>query len=540
MRCLKKTAFILGGMLVLFFAKPRVVLAVDVMIVAPIGTTASTYYSVSYAPQWMIDGSGLTGTGRDATHMNANSANLFWHSNTGIVVSNQWVEFDLGQTYDITNALIWQLAQSGFITRGVKAFTISVATPDHNFITLSANNVLNIATGLANEPVQSVPLMATNVRYVRFSIESNWGASGIVGLSEVRFEVAPPAPSTDLVLAPAGATASSYYTAGYAPQWMIDGSGLTGTGRQAVHTNLNAENLFWHSYTGIVVSTQWVEFDLGAPYDVANALVWQLAQSNMTARGVKAFSVKVAGIDHLFSTDSISNVLGIASAQPVTPVQVVSLAAKNIRYIRFDIHSNWGATEGIAGLSEVRFEVAPPETNAVFRTWVTNAVSSFYPLNPKKYMIDGSGLTGTGLAATHTNGLGQTSMWLSAVGLVTNEWVEFDFGWEIDLVSTAIWQYNQNQNSDLSPNASLLNRGVKSMTIYTAGNGKSYKEYGKVSLAKGQGTVEEPVQIMRLKSEGVRYVKFAVNKNWGDGNMVGLSEVQFLYTKRLGTLVALR
>jgi len=161
-------------------------------------------------------------------------------------------------------------------------------------------------------------------------------------------------------------------------------------------------------------------------------------------------------------------------------------------------------------------------------------------LNPKKYMIDGSGLTGTGLAATHTNGLGQTSMWLSAVGLVTNEWVEFDFGWEIDLVSTAIWQYNQNQNSDLSPNASLLNRGVKSMTIYTAGNGKSYKEYGKVSLAKGQGTVEEPVQIMRLKSEGVRYVKFAVNKNWGDGNMVGLSEVQFLYTKRLGTLVALR
>ena len=191
MRHLRKTAFILVGVLALCFAKPCAVWSADVIIVAPIGATASSTYGsqpYQYGPQWMIDGSGLTGTGRDATHTNANAVNLFWHSNTGIVVSNQWVEFDLGQTYDVTNALIWQLAQSGFKTRGVKAFTISVADPDHTFATYSTNNVLNIATGLPNEPVQVVPLVATNVRYVRFSIASNWGASGIVGLSEVRFE----------------------------------------------------------------------------------------------------------------------------------------------------------------------------------------------------------------------------------------------------------------------------------------------------------------------------------------------------------------
>jgi autotransporter-associated beta strand protein len=62
------------------------------------------------------------------------------------------------------------------------------------FSTLSAGNQLNQATGAANEPVQVVPLEAEDVQYVRFEIETNWGAAGIVGLSEVRFERFTPQP----------------------------------------------------------------------------------------------------------------------------------------------------------------------------------------------------------------------------------------------------------------------------------------------------------------------------------------------------------
>ena len=182
---------VLSGAFALCFLKPCAVSAGDVILITPVGATASTTWAGTpgyVSPQYMIDGSGLTGIGRTATHTNANSTNLFWHSNTGIVVSNQWVEFDLGAAYHVTNALIWQLSQITMTDRGVQAFTIKVAGSDHAFWTYSTSNALTRATTAASTPVQMVPLFANYVRYVRLNIESNWGAAGIVGLSEVRFE----------------------------------------------------------------------------------------------------------------------------------------------------------------------------------------------------------------------------------------------------------------------------------------------------------------------------------------------------------------
>lgn len=185
-----KTGWVIGAVVALCFLMPCAASAADA-IITPVSATASSTWAGTpgyVSPQYMIDGSGLTGTGRMATHTNANVPGLFWHSNTGIVVSNQWVEFDLGAAYHVTNALVWQLAQATFATRGVQAFTIRLAGSDRDFWTYSMNNVLAIATGQANEPVQIIPVSANYIRYVRFNIETNWGAANIVGLSEVRFE----------------------------------------------------------------------------------------------------------------------------------------------------------------------------------------------------------------------------------------------------------------------------------------------------------------------------------------------------------------
>jgi len=231
--------------------------------------------------------------------------------------------------------------------------------------------------------------------------------------------------------------------------------------------------------------------------------------------------------------------LNQGSDQPEQFPRILPLVAPCIRYVRFEIQSNWGRTDHSVGLSEVRFEVAQPETNAFIRIPVANEVSSSYAENPKQYMLDGSGLTGTGLAATHENGLGQSSMWLSDYGDVTNEWVEFDLGTELKLVSAAIWQYNQTSGSIGNLSADYITRGVKRMTIYTAGNNKSYTEYGSVQLDRALGFAEEPAQLVGLKARGVRYVKLAVNATWGDAQMAGLSEVRFLYL-RTGTLFSLQ
>jgi hypothetical protein len=514
--------------------------------IAPRAATASTFYNSSYSPDWMIDGSGLKGGfGREATHTNANVGNVFWHSNTGIIVSNQWVEFDLGLPYHVTNALVWNLGQANLSNRGVKDFTIKVAGADYQFTTLSTGNRLaQAATDGVQVPVQVVPLLAENVRYVRFNIESNWGASGIVGLSEVRFEVlhAEPHP-TAMVLCPAFAAPSSRYSSGedFSGDGLLNGTSVIGTGRDARHLNTGDFKTFWHSNTGTVIPNQWVEFDLGGLYDVTNALVWQLTQTSQSRRGIKRFTVQVAGYDHAFTTFSTNNALFIAQVKSdYEPVQVVPLGATGVRYVRFNVETNWGAGD-VVGLGEVRFEVAPVpalNTNGTLRLAVTNAASSAFVNNPPRYLIDGSGLTGSGLAATHTNGLGQTSMWLSETNNVINEWVEFDLGAEVDLLSGAVWQYNQTRAGDGSEALANLLRGARALTIYTAGSSKSYTEYGAARLAKGTGTASEPAQFIRLEKQGVRYVKFGFKGNCGENNdRVGLSEVRFIYKKRNGTLI---
>ena len=362
-----KTGWVLSAVVALCLLKPCAAFAAD-SVITPVSVSASSRYAAWGEPVSMINGSGLTGTGRMATHTNANLQYLFWHSD-GSTVSNQWVEFDLGSTYNVSNALIWQLAQVGMTGRGVQAFTMRVAGEDRVFSTVSTTN-LNIATGSANEPVQVRPLVAEDVRYVRFTIQSKFTGGGeYVGLSEVRFEGAVSVPVPLIV--PVSATASSNYGTPpylYGPQWLIDGSGLTGTGRYASHTNANATNLFWHSNTPVVVPNQWAEFDLGAVYHLTNALVWQLAQAGMTDRGVQKFTISVADDDYAFSTYSTNTPLARATGLANEPAQVVPLVATKVRYVRFNIETNWGAS-GIVGLSEVRFDGEPLVQTPRDLTW---------------------------------------------------------------------------------------------------------------------------------------------------------------------------
>ncbi|HRT28439.1 MAG TPA: discoidin domain-containing protein [Kiritimatiellia bacterium] len=529
---------------------PQVPQEPQVRIMSPIAATASTTWDGTasgqanfVSPTYMIDDSGLSGIGRDAVHLPNNGGGLFWHSNTGIIVSNQWVEFDLGMTCDLTNALIWQLAQKTLTTRGVKDFTILTAGEDRIFVEYATGH-LNQAAGTTNEPIQVVPLYVHGVRYVRFNIQSNWGGGSIVGLSEVKFEVLRVHPATNaLTLAYVEASASTtYQRSGFvSPSYLVDDVGLIGTGRDALHVDRDAGGLFWHSQTNVVLSDQWIEFDLGAPYDLQSVLLWQLAQTNLTARGIKAYSIQTAGTNRVFTTIAASNVLRRASRTLLEPVQYVPLTATETRYVRLDIHSNWGATD-VVGLSAVKFEVAPPPDidKSVWRTPRVVQSSSASDTNPVSRLIDDSGIEGTGLAATHTNGLGQSSMWLSGFGVITNEWVEFDLGREVDLDAVVIWQYNQTVLPDMSSASGCLKRGVRGTRIYLAGTDHAYSEHGFFGLPIGSGSTDEPAHLIKLDVDRVRYVKLAICSNWGDPCYVGLGEVKLLHTYCAGTLLKIR
>lgn len=212
-------------------------LGLDAAVVTPSSVQVSSFYGVEQEPNNLINGSGLLGSGDilSRTHHNSEVAVGMWHSN-GSAVSSAWVSFDLGSSYTVTSAYIWQMNQLYLLGRGVKNFRIytsSAATGPINHLVGTFS--LNVAGGTTNEAHQSVNFPATVARRILFEIIDNWNglANDYVGLAEVRFE---------------GVKAITSGLMGY---WKFDEtSGVTaadssGNGRSGLVQNSNADGGQW-------------------------------------------------------------------------------------------------------------------------------------------------------------------------------------------------------------------------------------------------------------------------------------------------------
>jgi subtilisin-like proprotein convertase family protein len=189
-----------------------------IKVIPVITGTAITPLAVTTTSQWvgptdgvkerMIDGSGLSGSGSvlTQTHDALSSAASMWHAGPdagGIdpavpaalgnppAVNTQAIEFDLGANYDLTGAHIWNFNGAGVVGRGVKDVQILVSSSTSGPFTPLTTTLFDRGTDAPGLEAQIVPLTgATNVRRVRFAIQSAWSgqANEYVGLSEVRFQ----------------------------------------------------------------------------------------------------------------------------------------------------------------------------------------------------------------------------------------------------------------------------------------------------------------------------------------------------------------
>ena len=112
--------------------------------------------------------------------------------NSGGIVANEWVVFDLGDSYDLTTVKIWNYneAPGGYINRGIATMDIIVsANPSMTPATNLGQFSLAQAPGDSTTPFgQTLTLNdANNVRYVKFEVTTTHGDMIYVGLSKVRF-----------------------------------------------------------------------------------------------------------------------------------------------------------------------------------------------------------------------------------------------------------------------------------------------------------------------------------------------------------------
>ena len=115
-----------------------------------------------------------------------------------------------------------------------------------------------------------------------------------------------------------------------------------------------------------------ITFDLEGNYDLDNLTVWNFNESllDFTTRGAKDVEISVASEGGLFT--SLGNfIFNEAPGSSTTDFgQLIDLsgyaAANNVRWVRFDITSNHGSVNDLAGLSEVVFTgTAIPEPSTL-------------------------------------------------------------------------------------------------------------------------------------------------------------------------------
>ena len=178
----------------------------------------STEFSGTYSTDNLLNESGLTSSGVDTWTHDTDPVNM-WLSENSVTVSDQWVEFDLGDLTTLSEIHLWNYNQDGIengenatdkTARGVNEFEIWVSTDggtgddqtiNGTWTQVGSTLTLLEAPALASYAGQRFDLTDTVARYVRIDVLSNHGSKlNIVGLSEAHF-YAIPEPGTYALLA---------------------------------------------------------------------------------------------------------------------------------------------------------------------------------------------------------------------------------------------------------------------------------------------------------------------------------------------------
>ena len=463
--------------------------------------------SVGFGGDKLLDGSGLDAS--DRTH--DTDSNNHWITTAGDTTPE--ITFDLGATYDLTAARVWNYNDAA-TTRGARQIDVYLAgdadgndAPDA--FTLFRSFELDEGSNLGDEAGEALNLSDGSARFVRFDIVENHGNPDFAGLAEVEFfgiQTADPAGDTI-----AGATVldfSSRFNASFGPDNTLDRSGITEPSND--HDD-DAANM-WVTASGD--TTPEVTYDLGDVFELTSLRLWNY--NEVTDRGAATVDVYVASTldingDPVFDATADLTLNPVeASGTDVEDGELFDFTGLTGRYVKLDVTANHGNAT-FAGLSEVEFRgrAFDPGTE-VSGVSVESSSSRFGPSYSADNLVDGSGL---GAGGTHSTDALDT--WVTASGDPTPQ-VTFDLGATYTLHTLQLWNYNE----------SSRNRGAASITLYTSTDGVSFTMLTTINPLRAAGAFDTG-EYFDLTGVEARYVRLDVTSNYGDPNFGGLSEVRF-------------
>ncbi|MCX6878365.1 MAG: discoidin domain-containing protein [Verrucomicrobia bacterium] len=495
-----------------------------------------------------VDNSGMSDAGSPTfaggTHGNVaedGSGAYMWQSYQSPGTTT-WIKFDLGTSYFVDKIHVWNFNEGANI--GSKSVNISYSADNVTYST-PVNYTFDAADGTSADPgkIYSLAGGGFTARYVKFDILStidiptaSWCAGG---LSEVRFNSAPPPAATYDITSSAGT-----------------GGSINPDGVQTV-----AEN---------ATPTYTITADLG--YDIAKVLVDGTNNPAAVASGTYTFDPVTA--DHTIEatfvampdktiTASTGDANGTIS--PSGPVAVQYKANQtftitpNPGYLRYTVMVDGSNVPSAVDSGTYTFNnvtadhtimatfVPVPPGMIPGVTVIAWGSDSHFPGNDRRaiHLVDNSGMSDAasptfdgGFAGNQANAPtypeSQTIgyMWQGnktpESGGPANCWLVFDLGASYPVDKIHVWNFNE-------PGGSLKS-GAKSVDISYSADNVTYSTPVNYTFDIATGLTDYAGQIVTLADGGfnARYVRFDCLNSWGAWtdlawDAVGLAEVRFNY-----------
>lgn len=149
-------------------------------------TSASSAYSISFASGKITDGR-TTDAGIESTDDWG-----FWLASG---LAPQWVQVDLGSSYQISGIALFDTHNRWYNDRGTNEFTLSISADEKTFSTIATSNFTS--DQWHDQSALSIGPLAAVGRYVRLNVTSTYGDRG-AGLAEMQvYGVAAPVPEAE-------------------------------------------------------------------------------------------------------------------------------------------------------------------------------------------------------------------------------------------------------------------------------------------------------------------------------------------------------
>lgn len=274
---------------------------------------------------------------------------------TGANAVNPYIQYDLGGPCNLSALKIYNGALAGQYNRGVQQFDIQVSNDGTTWTDAAMDQRLNQTTGTGIE-WQTVSFSANNCRYVRLTVDSNYGNT-YTEIAKAQFQGTGVAGQT--VVMPDSATTTMGYFGEQTIGKTIDQSGIR-TSADLMNSTADDQAAFnWISQPGSTTGEIVYRFDQAQ--DLLSMLVWNGSDGANAFRGVNRFDLYVSpdaeGENWTAVVTEGALALTSNSGNWLGP-QAVPIRWKQVRRVKMEVKSNHG-DKNYTMLQEVAFVAIP-------------------------------------------------------------------------------------------------------------------------------------------------------------------------------------